>query len=71
MVKQKERTMNYPKEATTDALNTIVAISVRMNLPLLETLVEMKENLDDYTPAERMAFRITMAGFGELFAEVA
>lgn len=63
--------MNYPKEVSASALETVVQTSVRLNLPLLETLQEMQENLDDYTPAERTAFRITMAGFQQLFAEVA
>ena len=63
--------MNYPKEMTTEALNTVSAISNRLNMPMLETLQEMQENLNDYAPAERVAFRVTMAGFQRMFAEVA
>ena len=60
--------MNCTKEMTTDALNTVSAVAKRLNMPLLETLQEMQENLADYAPAERVAFRITMAGFQEMFA---
>lgn len=63
--------MKYPKEMTTEAIVTVSNISKRLNLPLLETLQEMSVNLNDYAPAERVAYRVAMAGFGALFAEAA
>lgn len=52
----------------TEALVVVEAIQTEMGEGLLEVLQYMQDNLDQFTAHQRVAFRIVMAGFQEMFA---
>lgn len=51
-----------------DALDIIAKIQIEMGEGLLETMIYMKDNLDQFDAKQRAAFHIAFAGFRELFA---
>ena len=51
---------------TTTALEIIDDIKTDMGEGLLETLMYMSDNLDQFSDRQVVAFRIAMAGFREL-----
>ena len=52
----------------TEALNILDDVQVNLNQPLLETLMIMGDNLDDFTEQEIAAYRRAMVDFRKLFA---
>jgi hypothetical protein len=50
----------------TEALETVTAISQQMSLPMLETLIYIKEHTDEFSLRELRDFYIVMADFEKL-----
>ena len=50
------------------ALDIIEGIQYEQGEGLLETMMYMKDNLQQFDEKQQQAFRITFAGFRELFA---
>lgn len=50
----------------TTALNIVQDIQTDMGEGLLETLMYMADNLDQFSEREQMAFRVAFAGFRKL-----
>lgn len=53
---------------TATALEIIAEIQTEMGEGLLETLMYMSDNLDQFEPRQQAAFRVAFAGFRQLFA---
>lgn len=51
-----------------EALDIIQREASDMGMPMLETLMFMGENLEEYGSVERCAYRTAMRGFQRLFA---
>ena len=51
----------------TTALNIVQDIQTDMGEGLLETLMYMADNLDQFSEREQIAFRVAFAGFRKLF----
>ena len=51
-----------------EALDIIQREASDMGMPMLETLMFMGENLEEYGSVERCAYRTAMRGFQALFA---
>ena len=51
-----------------EALDIIQREASDMGMPILETLMFMGENLEEYGSVERCAYRTAMRGFQRLFA---
>lgn len=49
------------------ALDIIAAIQIEMGEGLLETMIYMKDNLEQFEPKQQAAFNVAFAGFRELF----
>ena len=50
-----------------EQLNVLTGISARLGVPMLETLVYMDENSEEFTLAELRAFFAVKAQFQKLF----
>ena len=53
---------------TATALEIIAEIQDEMGEGLLETLMYMSDNLDQFSEREQIAFRVAFNGFRQLFA---
>jgi hypothetical protein len=51
-----------------EALDIVQREASDMGMPILETLMFMGENLEEYGSVERCAYRTAMRGFQRLFA---
>jgi hypothetical protein len=51
-----------------EALDIVQREASDMGMPMLETLMFMGENLEEYGSVERCAYRTAMRGFQRLFA---
>jgi hypothetical protein len=51
-----------------EALDIIEREASDMGMPILETLMFMGENLEEYDSVQRCAYRTAMRGFQRLFA---
>lgn len=60
--------MQFETMTQTEALDIIQREADDMGMPMLETLMFMGENLEEYGSVERCAYRTAMRGFQRLFA---
>jgi hypothetical protein len=51
-----------------EALEIIQDVATDLGEPVLETLIYMQDNLEDFSDNEVRAFRVTMRDFQKLFA---